>query len=920
MKGKMRMRKYALLVPLLAVLLMTRAALAADLSGTVYHADGTTAITGSSIAVEIFQGEPCAGYDYIAGTFTDSATGTYNIVDIPDGTYILRTWPAGSNYVGEWWSSGASTLDCSLAERIDVTAGGIYVDYNFQLEIGGIITGIVRDIATGSAITGESVSVNVHQGDPCGMNHYIGGVWSDPDTGQYTITGIPAGDFVLRATQADSDYVDAWWSESGGIFDCNGADLVTFENGVTLNDYDFLLQLGGYLSGTVTHSDGHPIAGVWMQAFSGPCWENWSGGAVTDESGVYTIGPVPGGTVDATDYYVHACPTCNGLDYADAWWESLGPVIDCNSAEAVGVIARDTHTDIDFTLATSGSITGRVMSGGEPVSGLWVEVFSDKCWAEGSWLNGGSTDENGYYTVYGLPVGDVYVHTCAGCDNRNYIDRWYTQTGGSENCNQAEAVAVAESSTTGSVDFDLEKGPRRERWTEVSVYDGVLGAGFDLQPGFDNLIVSATLVDPNGNLHQFDIETDTFQWLTECYYNQTMWWLDLNQPILYGEYQLTLRFRDGYEKTYVHNVQDITIFPVNAAAMSYSVNADGSIDFTFANPDPDPANPSQWHRIMIYQGSDRILSYHVQPKNTSVYNVHVTANDLRCLQIGESYEWHVRAHDLNDPYNITHRTHGTSLLDYLPTGLDNRATSFSATHALSEGELWLYFNTRPGSRDTITSASVNGPGGFQYDFDLIEDWFDLSTETRTLNGWFKADHPPRFGVFTFNIMFADGHEETRTFELPDVTVVPVDVNTIQVYILENGAGYVTWELPVGVTGQYYQVRIRSADGSKEYFASNPSLDSTSQYVSPNEMRAMVHGGTYQLFIRAYDANYTTMAQSESVVEVHDPFELFPKPDVDKDWDVDGADLAEIVQMILDGEIDNLAEAMPVIAGAFGRVY
>ncbi|RLC01982.1 MAG: hypothetical protein DRH34_08180 [Deltaproteobacteria bacterium] len=82
---------------------------------------------------------------------------------------------------------------------------------------------------------------------------------------------------------------------------------------------------------------------------------------------------------------------------------------------------------------------------------------------------------------------------------------------------------------------------------------------------------------------------------------------------------------------------------------------------------------------------------------------------------------------------------------------------------------------------------------------------------------------------------------------------------------------------------------------------------------------MRHGGAYQLFIRSYDENYTTMAQSESMEILHDPFELFPKPDLDKDWDVDGADLVAIVQLIIDGEIENLSEAMVVIAQDFGRI-
>jgi hypothetical protein len=575
---------------------------------------------------------------------------------------------------------------------------------------------------------------------------------------------------------------------------------------------------------------------------------------------------------------------------------------------------------IDLTLPAKGSIAGRVLSNGEPVVDLWVEVFAEKCWD--TWLNGGRTDENGYYTVDGLPVGNVYVNTCAGCDNMNYIDRWYTADTGTQDCDQADPVSVTESAVTELIDFDLEIGPQRERWTEVSVSDGVLGTGFDLQPGFDDLIVSATLFGPDGLFYEFDLQSDTFQWLNDCYFNQIMWWKDLTQgeDIVYGEYELTLRFRDGYEKTYVHNLQQVAIYPIVESSMGYLVNADGSIDFTFTNPDPDLSNPSQWHRVMIYNGGDRLLSMRVPTQMTPVHTLHVDADQLRCLEIGASYSWHIRAHDLNEPYNVTYKTYSQTPLTYNPSSLDNRVTNFWLTHATTQNELWLYFNTRPGSQNDITHAMVTGPNDFSYTFDLTVDWFDLSTETRILNGWNKTIVPPiGFGSYELEILFNDNQLETRTFDLPNVSVVPVDVSTIRAYILENGAGYCTWELPAGVTGQYYQVRIRSTDGFQEFYASNSELDGTSRYASPWELRGMVPGESYQLFVRAYDEDFKTMAQSESVVSVFDAFEIFPPVDSDKDWDVDGADLAEVARLIQNGLIDNVNEAVEQLAQRFGKL-
>jgi hypothetical protein len=395
-----------------------------------------------------------------------------------------------------------------------------------------------------------------------------------------------------------------------------------------------------------------------------------------------------------------------------------------------------------------------------------------------------------------------------------------------------------------------------------------------------------------------------------------MWWRDLTQDgdIVYGEYRLTLRFRDGYEKTYVHNLQDIPVSPVDENTMSYLVNVDGSIDFTFTNP-----ASNQRHRIMIYQGGDRYLSKHVPAQTAGELTVNVSADELKCLQIGELYEWHVRAHDLNSPYNVTHKTFGLTPLEYSPANLYNRVTVFSAYHAISSGGMWLQFTTRPGSYDSINSAAVTGPEGFNYTFDLTEDWGDLSTETNILKGWQKNFSSFNFGEYTLNVYFADGHFETRTFNLQNVTTVPVDVATIRTYVFENGAGYCTWEIPPGGSGQLYQVIIRSADNSKEYYRSTPALDGTSQYASPWELRGLIPGESYQLFVRSVDAGFNTMGQSESIFTVNDPFELFPKPDINKDWDVDGSDVAVIAQLIEDGEIDDLPEAMDLISQSFGQV-
>jgi len=70
------------------------------------------------------------------------------------------------------------------------------------------------------------------------------------------------------------------------------------------------------------------------------------------------------------------------------------------------------------------------------------------------------------------------------------------------------------------------------------------------------------------------------------------------------------------------------------------------------------------------------------------------------------------------------------------------------------------------------------------------------------------------------------------------------------------------------------VRIRSLDGNtKEYVRSSSFTDGTQVYFSFWDLRALVHGETYQWFVRAYDENFTTMKQSGSLDFLYDPFSL-----------------------------------------------
>ena len=263
-------------------------------------------------------------------------------------------------------------------------------------------------------------------------------------------------------------------------------------------------------------------------------------------------------------------------------------------------------------------------------------------------------------------------------------------------------------------------------------------------------------------------------------------------------------------------------------------------------------------------------------------SLHVPADALKCLGRGEAYTWQVRGYDNNNPYCACERSASLPLM-YEPGSLVDRVRQFAAVKSQGTGiapqdNLSLYFDARPGSRGRIVTAAVTGPSGFApYNFDLISDWYDISTDARSNRGWHKylTQDPILDGIYVLTITFDDGYVETQTFDLSAATVAGVDAVTMHHEIFENGAMNFYWDLPAGITGKKYQVCIRNMDDSQEFAVSSRNTDAAEMYLSHWDLRALVHGQTYQWFVKAYDTDEDTMFRSDPVTFLYDPFQMFP---------------------------------------------
>ncbi|MDM8551367.1 carboxypeptidase regulatory-like domain-containing protein [Desulfobacterales bacterium HSG2] len=98
----------------------------------------------------------------------------------------------------------------------------------------------------------------------------------------------------------------------------------------------------------------------------------------------------------------------------------------------------------------SGSISGKVTTvDGQPIPNVWVDASSGECGS--TWHGSSKTDVQGDYLI-NLPAGDYYVSTSS---DQTYIDEWWNNGDGTNNCNEAMLTTVIEGQTASGINFGL---------------------------------------------------------------------------------------------------------------------------------------------------------------------------------------------------------------------------------------------------------------------------------------------------------------------------------------------------------------------------------------------------------------------------------------------------------------------------------
>jgi hypothetical protein len=350
-------------------------------------------------------GAPVAGgyvYAYLGddpstrGGASVASDGSYAIVGLPTGDYVLEAgpaWGADVLYVREWWQD-ARTRDAATPLAIEA---GDALAADWVLDAGAVVEGGVT--AGGAAAPGIDVAVFAKEGE-----YWREAASAETDAaGAYRVDGLEQGDYVVRFADFDGELAFQHWP---GVVARADAELLALSPGDVASDVDAALTPGGSIAGTITETaDGAtaPSAGGYLDVLrrdaEGDLEVVTSATAAAD--GAFSVsGLAPG------DYTVQGLGSPSG-----SWaWRYHGGAYYADEAVTVPVAASVAATGVDVELERAVSISGRFTdAAGAPVDEVDIEILLER---DGEWVApppGGGAGDVSYYNRGALPPGRYIV-------------------------------------------------------------------------------------------------------------------------------------------------------------------------------------------------------------------------------------------------------------------------------------------------------------------------------------------------------------------------------------------------------------------------------------------------------------------------------------------------------------------------------
>jgi hypothetical protein len=375
------------------------------ISGWVIAADTQQGIANVSVCI----------YDhdlnFCLSSFS-SEIGQFSINGLYPGSYKIyfETALTAGSYVREWYNNRGHEVD--LADSVTVTAGNTSELALITLDQGGRIEGTVKSASSLSPL--ENVYVWVHNELSAPL------FWGVTDAaGFYSIKGIPEFNVKIRFDPAAiSQNLMTQWYDNKGVhhFDADSI-TVSLQSPLILNTA--YLNGGGVIQGKVTNATGSiPLAGIQITAYD--IYHQPLNSTYSDQLGNYVVNGIPAGNIK-----IFFDTKLTGSNYISQWYNNQG--FDFSKADMVVLAEGQLVTLNNARLEIGGGIAGCIQQQNTqlPIKNVCIRIMDtremDLLWT--------FSDQNGFYSLGGIPAGNVKVYFDSTLTPGHFISEFYDQKG-----------------------------------------------------------------------------------------------------------------------------------------------------------------------------------------------------------------------------------------------------------------------------------------------------------------------------------------------------------------------------------------------------------------------------------------------------------------------------------------------------------
>jgi hypothetical protein len=418
------------------------------------HISGTVTVEGGAPApfVDVLFSNPSGA---LVASATTNAQGHYlTQAGLPPGTYYSNTDNL-TGLINEIYDN-VVCRDCStsVGRPIIVTPGADTTGIDYQLAIGGRISGIVTDRSS-PPVPLANMEVEVYA-----SNGEFASSGMTSNSGRYTtFDGLPAGTYYVTVAGSHG-FVSALYKLQAAAphsIDCltcsplTGSPVTVTANATT-TDIDLALSVGGRITGTVTNAAGIPLDEVDVDVFDAD--NQFIDEVVTDRAGRYILDAgLPAGSYYAT--------TFNRQGYINRVYNNTD-CVGClaNSGAPIAVTAGSTTTGIDFQLPAGGRISGSVTEAltGQVVDDVFIDIYD----VSGKVVSSGFPDNLGFFFITtGLQTGTYYALAVPDSNASGHVQQLYSNTS-CVSCDPTRGtpIGVTAGNTTTGVNFAIPVGGR----------------------------------------------------------------------------------------------------------------------------------------------------------------------------------------------------------------------------------------------------------------------------------------------------------------------------------------------------------------------------------------------------------------------------------------------------------------------------